>query len=269
MSISTYVQEILAQFAQALMLPAMIILVLLIALAIFSIGSVLVELVTERRHFQVALPEAITALEQAEYKDVNDTVLKTPLLWSQKAALLTVANNAGLPEDALYALAKAEVNRVATRYRKIVGRTDLITKIAPMMGLMCTLIPLGPGIVAMGQGNVATLSSSLGVAFDGTVAGLVSAVVSMTVSHVRKVWYGRYQSALEAMMTTLLEKIEHERAAGTELPSGFGAKDLEPLRLRAKELAAAGESVGAAKPEAPAAAGSAASASPADAKAGE
>jgi biopolymer transport protein ExbB/TolQ len=265
MSISTYVQEILAQFAQALMLPAMIILVLLIALAIFSIGSVLVELVTERRHFQVALPEAITALEQAEYKDVNDTVLKTPLLWSQKAALLTVANNAGLPEDALYALAKAEVNRVATRYRKIIGRTDLITKIAPMMGLMCTLIPLGPGIVAMGQGNVATLSSSLGVAFDGTVAGLVSAVVSMTVSHVRKVWYGRYQSALEAMMTTLLEKIEHERAAGAELPSGFGAKDLEPLRLRAKELAAAGESVGAAKPEAPAGAAT----NPADAKAGE
>ncbi len=237
MTFSAYIQEILAQFAQSLMVPAMLVLVALIALAIFSIGSVLVELVCERRHFQVALPEAITALEGASYADVNETLLATPLLWSQKSALLTVANNAGLPEDALYALAKSEVNRVITRYRKIVGRTDLITKIAPMMGLMCTLIPLGPGIVAMGQGDVSTLSSSLGVAFDGTVAGLVSAVVSMSVSHVRKVWYGRYQSALEALMTTLLEKIEHERVAGTQLPSGFGAKDLEPLRLRAKELA--------------------------------
>lgn len=247
MRFSDYIQEILAQFAQALMVPAMVVLVVLIALAIFSIGSVLVELACERRRFQVALPETITALEQASYADVNETVLKTPLLWSQKAALLTVANNAGLPEDALYALAKSEVNRVISRYRKIVGRTDLITKIAPMMGLMCTLIPLGPGIVAMGQGDVSTLSSSLGVAFDGTVAGLVSAVVSMSVSHVRKGWYGRYQSALEALMTTLLEKIEHERAAGTDLPSGFGAKDLEPLRLRAKELA---QGAGAAAPAA-------------------
>ncbi len=250
MTFSTYIQEILAQFAQALMVPAMVVLVVLIALAIFSIGSVLVELACERRHFQVALPETITALEEASYADVNETVLKTPLLWSQKAALLTVANNAGLPEDALYALAKSEVNRVIARYRKIVGRTDLITKIAPMMGLMCTLIPLGPGIVAMGQGDVSTLSSSLGVAFDGTVAGLVSAVVSMSVSHVRKGWYGRYQSALEALMTTLLEKIERERAAGTQLPSGFGAKDLEPLRLRAKELAQGSGAVASAAPAA-------------------
>lgn len=242
MTFSQYIQEILAQFAQALMIPAMLVLIFLIALAIFSIASVLVELITERRHFQLALPEAINAMEKSGYSDMNETILRMPLLWSQKSALLTVANNAGMPEDALFALAKAEVNRVATRYRKIVGRTDLVTKIAPMMGLMCTLIPLGPGIVAMGQGDVSTLSSSLGVAFDGTVAGLVSAVVAMTVSHVRKVWYGRYQTALEALMTTLLEKIEAERAAGTNLPTDFSTADLEPLRIRAKALAKGGAS---------------------------
>ena len=75
-----------------------------------------------------------------------------------------------------------------------------------------------------------TLSSSLGVAFDGTVAGLVSAMVAMCVSHVRKRWYSGYQAAVEALMTTVLEKAESCREAGEELPHGFTAQELEPYR---------------------------------------
>ncbi len=231
-----YLQAILHQFSQALLVPVMIVLVLLILIAIWCIGSALVELFTERRHFKVNLPKIINAMENASFSKINEVICASGLLWRQKAALLLVANNAGLPEDALFSLAKGEIERSDKAYSKRVGRTDLLTKVAPMMGLMATLIPLGPGIVAMGENDVTVLSASLGVAFDGTVAGLVSAVVAMTVSYVRKRWYASYRIALESLMTTLLEKIEIERAAGTALPSNFSTDDLEPLRLRAKEL---------------------------------
>lgn len=233
MSITQYLQEILRQFANALMVPAMIILAVLILVAIFLLGSLIVEFATERRLAKQSLPDAINALEDAEYAEVNDVICSTKLLWRQKAALLMVANNAGLPSDALFALAKGEVSGFEARYQRIVGFTNIIAKIAPMMGLVCTLVPLGPGIVGMGNGDLTTLSSSLGVAFDGTVAGLVAAMVAMCVSHIRNRWYGSYQVALEAMMTTVLEKAESEREAGTELPVGFAAADLVPYREKA------------------------------------
>ena len=73
---------------------------------------------------------------------------------------------------------------------------------------MGTLIPLGPGIVALGQGDTATLSGSLLVAFDTTVAGLIVAAVVLVIAKIRRRWYDQYMSALEAAVTTLLERID-------------------------------------------------------------
>lgn len=233
MSITQYLQEILRQFANALMVPAMIILAVLILIAIFLLGSLIVEWVTEKRLARQSLPDAINALEDADASQMSDVICNTRLLWRQKAALLMVANNAGLPSDALFALAKGEVAGFEARYQRIVGFTNIIAKVAPMMGLVCTLVPLGPGIVGMGNGDLTTLSSSLGVAFDGTVAGLVAAMVAMIVSHIRNRWYGSYQVALEAMMTTVLEKADAAREAGIELGSGFTAEQLAPYREKA------------------------------------
>lgn len=241
MSITQYLQEILRQFANALMVPAMIILAVLILIAVFLLGSLIVEFLTEKRLAKQSLPDAINALEKAPMGEVPDVICGTKLLWKQKAALLMVANNAGLPEDALFALAKGEVSCFEARYQRIVGFTNIIAKVAPMMGLVCTLVPLGPGIVGMGNGDLTTLSSSLGVAFDGTVAGLVAAMVAMVVSHIRNRWYGGYQVALEAMMTALLEKASAAREAGEGLPSGFSAADLAPYRQKAAQAVKGGK----------------------------
>lgn len=237
MTLLDYLQEILRQFAQAIMWPVLIILVALIILALWAIGSLVVELVTERRHFKVYVPDVINRIEQADFERLPAIVCESELLWAQKSALLMVANNAGVPEDALFAMAKSEIARVNARYRRKVAFSDLLTKIAPMMGLMATLIPLGPGIVAMGKGDVAVLSASLGVAFDGTVAGLVAAVVSLSVSHARRRWYAEYACALESLMTTILEKAQMEREAGRALPTGFGREGLAAYKERAKRAA--------------------------------
>lgn len=242
MTLLDYLQEVLHQFAQAIMWPVIILLVVLIAVALWCIGAAIFEYFTERRHFKAYVPDIINQIEAAEFSDLNDIICKSKLLWPQKSALLMVVNNAGVPEDALFSMAKSEISRIDAHYRKKVAFTDLLTKVAPMMGLMATLIPLGPGIVAMGSGDVEVLSASLAVAFDGTVSGLVSAVVSMSVSHVRRRWYGEYAVALETLMTTVLEKAELEREAGRELPAGFSMADLEPLRQRARAFAQADSS---------------------------
>ena len=213
-----YLQEIMHIVAQALMIPVMIVLVGLILFALYSVGAIIMEYLTERRHFKANMPADIKAIEESAYEELPDVIEGSGLLRPQKDALQTIVSNMGLPEDDLFALARSQVSAVDARYRRIVSRTDLVTKIAPMMGLMCTLIPLGPGIVAMGQGDVATLSNSLLVAFDGTVAGLIGGVVSMVVSSIRKRWYAGYLVAMETLSTALLEKAEQARDQGVELP---------------------------------------------------
>lgn len=221
MTLEVFMKDALHVITQGLLVPVMVLLVCLIGYALFCIGSVIVEYLTERRHFRAHMPEVINAIYDAPYTGVAAVIERAALLKSQKSALTMVASNMGLPADDLYALAKTEISRVDEHYQGVVARNDLIAKVGPMGGLMATLIPLGPGIVAMGAGNVETLSQSLGIAFDGTVAGLVAAVVAMVVSKVRKRWYAKYMTALEALMTCLLEKAEAARREGVELPHGY------------------------------------------------
>ena len=75
-----------------------------------------------------------------------------------------------------------------SHYEKILKVSDIIARIAPMFGLLGTLIPLGPGIIALGQGDTYTLSTSLLTAFDTTVAGLISAAAAFIISAVRRSW---------------------------------------------------------------------------------
>ena len=218
MNLELYLQEIMRNVASALMLPVMIVLVCLILFSVYSIGSILAEFFFERRHFKANMPRDIKAIKDSSYDELPGTIENTGLLRRQKTALQILVANMGLPEDDLFALARAEVSATDAWNRRKVARTDLVTKIAPMMGLMCTLIPLGPGIVAMGQGEVNLLSNSLLVAFDGTVAGLIGGVVSMCVSSVRKRWYANYLVAMESLTTCVLEKAQEARAEGIELP---------------------------------------------------
>ena len=218
MNLEIYLQEIMRNVAASLMIPVMIVLVCLILFAVYSVGAIIAEFFIERRHFKANMPRDIKAIKDAEYVDLPATIEGTGLLRRQKEALQVVVANMGLPEDDLFALAKAEVSATDARYRRKVARNDLVTKIAPMMGLMCTLIPLGPGIVAMGQGEVNLLSNSLLVAFDGTVAGLIGGVVSMVVASIRKRWYANYLVAMESLTTCILEKAAQARRDGVELP---------------------------------------------------
>ena len=103
------------------------------------------------------------------------------------------------------ALAIELLEREQDRYDSIVKLSELLARLAPMLGLLGTLIPLGPGIIALGQGDTYTLSTSLLTAFDTTIAGLVAAAFAIVVSSIRRRWYREYGSLLEALCTEVLE----------------------------------------------------------------
>lgn len=93
-------------------------------------------------------------------------------------------------------IAAGDVERVQTIARHRLERADLLARIPPMLGLMATIIPLGPGLAALGQGDPAQLASAVTVAFDATVLGLVAGIGGLVVGKLRRRWY---EEALEAM----------------------------------------------------------------------
>ena len=202
---SSVFHKILRSIASAMELPVVIGLILFIAFTLFSIGWWAVEYFRERRHIQVSLPALMDQLRAAE-GGVAETIEKSGLLRRQKDALLELTKHPNFDAAMRESLGANLLEREQSHYDGILKCTDLVSKLAPMLSLMGTLLPLGPGIMALGQGDTYTLSVSLLTAFDTTIAGLIAAAFCLVISTVRRRWYSGYMADLETLMDCVLER---------------------------------------------------------------
>ena len=197
------IHDVLRAVSSALEVPVVIVLILFLLAAAVLTGWGIAEFFTERRHLKVALPQLLEDLRTAD--DRAAVIEASGLLRRQKDALLELLNHPDFNGEMRETLAVRLLEQEQDRYDRIVKLSELLARLAPMFGLLGTLIPLGPGIIALGQGDTYTLSTSLLTAFDTTVAGLVAAAFSTVISTVRRGWYREYASILEAAAEMLLE----------------------------------------------------------------
>jgi biopolymer transport protein ExbB/TolQ len=90
-----------------------------------------------------------------------------------------------------------DTSMVLALAKRRIERADFITRLAPMLGLMGTLIPLGPGLAALGDGDVKILSTAMSVAFDTTVLGLLAGMTGFVISRLRRRWYDNALNSME------------------------------------------------------------------------
>jgi biopolymer transport protein ExbB/TolQ len=76
-------------------------------------------------------------------------------------------------------------------------RTRVLVRAGPALGLMGTLIPLAPGLAALGRGDVPALANDLRTAFAATVIGLLVGTVAFVLTLVRTRMYTEDLTALE------------------------------------------------------------------------
>ena len=196
--------DVLRAVAGAMHYPVIILLILFLLAALALLGWLLAEYFTERRHMNVALPALLEAMQHTD--DLNACIEQSGLLRRQKDALIELAAHPDFSPELREALAVRLLDAEQERYDRIVRFSELVARLAPMFGLLGTLIPLGPGIIALGQGDTFTLSSSLLTAFDTTIAGLLAAAVATVVSSLRKSWYKEYMSVLEVLSQCILDR---------------------------------------------------------------
>ena len=196
--------DVMHVISSSLETPVIGVLIVLVVVMVVIVGMVIAEVFTERRYFKLSLPNLIDDLQRSP--DTENVVRDSGMLGRQKKALLELLRHDNATEAELESLAVDVVFQERAHFDNRVKITDLIAKIAPMFGLMGTLIPLGPGITAIGGGDTEILASSLQIAFDTTVLGLIVGAVALVVSTLRKSWYAKYMSAFESAAECVLEK---------------------------------------------------------------
>ncbi|MFT4101557.1 MAG: MotA/TolQ/ExbB proton channel family protein, partial [Burkholderiaceae bacterium] len=82
--------------------------------------------------------------------------------------------------------------RVVTEFEQAADRRlalfRTMTRIGPLLGLMGTLIPLGPALVALAAGDIAVLARKMEVAFATTVVGLVIGAIGFLLHQASQRW---------------------------------------------------------------------------------
>lgn len=71
---------------------------------------------------------------------------------------------------------------------KLLEPERLASRIAPMLGLVGTMIPMGPALKSLSDGNLAQVSGSLTVAFSAVILALIAASITYWVANVRRRW---------------------------------------------------------------------------------
>jgi biopolymer transport protein ExbB/TolQ len=205
--VSDQLYQAIFNVAAVLELPVVIVALLALATVIVELGAFLVELRRRRRRRFSALA---TAGESARrLLDEGDRAAAERALevvaWSagMGRALSAFAQYAGKP-GADTRIAKVLADFDFDRQRRL-GRTRLLVRVGPALGLMGTLIPLSPALDGLAKGNVQVLTDNLRVAFSVTVLGLLIGAVAFALSLTRDRIYGQDYSDLEYVAALLTD----------------------------------------------------------------
>ncbi|MBL8311230.1 MAG: MotA/TolQ/ExbB proton channel family protein [Burkholderiales bacterium] len=82
----------------------------------------------------------------------------------------------------------ATQDELELRVLKQIETQRIVSRIAPMLGLVATMIPMGPALIAVSSGNTQGMAQNLVVAFSAVIIALLSAALTYVVQSVRKRW---------------------------------------------------------------------------------
>ncbi len=199
------VEQILFDVSEALRVPVLVLALAALALVIVEAGSLLMELRRRRGRSIWQLDNAIAECQGRLAAGMREQAL---------LALLPIARNRTMEEALSGVLAQIGRPDAETRiakqlaeydYRSLrrLERTRILVRMGPVLGLMGTLIPLSPALAGLADGDVATLTENLRVAFSVTVAGLLVGAIAFAISLVRDRLYAQDYSDVEYIAASL------------------------------------------------------------------
>ena len=192
--------------SQSLTIPVLVILLIIVIITIISLGGVIAEYTSRRKVPVGTIRDLIYDINAAgSVEELKNIISDAKIPKSQKKVLTEIASSEALGNTSREALARKLFEFEEEKTLDNLQKTDIITRIGPTLGLMGTLIPMGPGLAALGAGDINTLASSLTVAFNTTIVGIGSGALCYVLGKIRSGWYDRYLSDLDALIDAVLD----------------------------------------------------------------
>ncbi|MGZ4260967.1 MAG: MotA/TolQ/ExbB proton channel family protein [Solirubrobacteraceae bacterium] len=193
------IDQAIYHVANALQIPVLILALLALALVIYELGAYLIELRGRRRRVFSRISSsaeqtrrALLANDRSGAAAAVRGVARSQVMADTLAFIVKNARTAGGDHQINKALADFDFDS-----QRRLGRTRILVRAGPALGLMGTLIPLSPALTGLANGNTTALSENLRVAFSVTVVGLLVGAVAFAISLSRDRMYGQDLSDLE------------------------------------------------------------------------
>lgn len=165
--------------SSSLLYPVLLLLVLLTLVIIVYAGSFVAEWI-ERLRLQKCLPQELPEL----LKEGQPTPAVSHRVNGYMRALQKILQGNGFWEAAVENL----LQESTWKMWKTMDKLRILVRVAPSLGLIGTLIPMGTGLAALGQGDMTKLTTDLVIAFTTTVVGLAIGTTSFFFYTVRRRW---------------------------------------------------------------------------------
>jgi biopolymer transport protein ExbB/TolQ len=199
--------------SQSLLIPVIVGLLAFMLYAIISFGGLISEYTNRIRVSTEEIEKIIS--DFANYgtaEGIKEVMDKSSVPTGYKNIISKIASHPEMGSKSREALARKLIEKEEAMAAKSLEKTDIVTRLGPTLGLMGTLIPMGPGLAALGSGDINTLANAIIIAFDTTVVGLAAGGIAYVISKVRRRWYEEYLSNLDALCEAALEVMAHAKA---------------------------------------------------------
>ena len=193
------ISDILYWISTGLLVPDIVLLIVLFGRALLLVGSFYGQYLSIRKT-EALLRNELNALTPATVMELAD---KLP----EKSSSLVIS----YIRQVLQAHeSPAQIQRLLANF-EIAADKDLaisktLTKLGPILGLMGTLIPMGPALAGLASGDIASMAYNMQIAFATTVLGLVAGAVGFLTQQVKQRWYLQDMTNLEFLSELLNEK---------------------------------------------------------------
>jgi biopolymer transport protein ExbB/TolQ len=184
------ISNILYWISTGLLVPVIVLLILFFVRALLMIGGFFGQYLTVKR-VNAKLSEQIKSLDAA---DLDSFAASLPAKSSSLVVdyLRQIIANKGN---------QARIDLLLSSYEieadKSLSVSKTLTKMGPILGLMGTLIPMGPALVGLSTGDIASMAYNMQVAFATTVVGLVISAIGFVTQQTKERWYVRDLAMLD------------------------------------------------------------------------
>ncbi len=193
------ISDIMFWISTGLLVPVVVLLIALFFRALLLVGSFFGQYLSIRKTDK-SIREAMESLTSG---NVGLLAEKLP---AKSTSLVVIYMRRILDAQS----SSAHVQRLLANFEiaadKDLATSKTLTKLGPILGLMGTLIPMGPALVGLSAGDIASMAYNMQVAFAATVIGLFAGAIGFLTQQVKQRWYLQDMTNLEFLAELLTEK---------------------------------------------------------------